>query len=520
MSADEDRVPAIVSVLIMVVSLVAAGMAYLETGAGNEASFASRQADAFAVSALRDLAVADSEISHQSTLYALSNDQGWLSNALQGQDRDLASALAQGHGAAWIHAAEFSDVLGTRFYDPDSQVIDWVRFGEETRRPVYEALENQKAYEQVAAAWGNKSSRYVAVITVLAASLFLLGLTLKIAVESRSTLIVAGLLLAGSATLWGVGTYLAPEDDVSPKAIEAFVDGFIEVTAAQDRDGLSAAADLFTRAIERDPDYRSALLGRSYALLRHDTLDPDGPKGSQQAEADLRFALSLDDRDALAWGNYGAALFWLGEYQESIEATLEALELDPENPTWLFNLALLRSSGSDEAGYLKAVAALRESLLGLPSWLREANVGQYTSVLDIVATHRLELADSARDLRERVVRASHEASVARRFFGTSQPSPVEGVVGGFRLRLGGDSNTVIGEFEYRGMQAGRQWMYVTYVDGREEPSMRFGPTTWDLEVPDSAALLTVTAPEPVTGHTVRIEVYVEGALLGVAEREF
>jgi tetratricopeptide (TPR) repeat protein len=518
-TTDRDaRLPASIAVLIMVVSLVGAAFAYLQTQANNRGAIASRRAQAEAVRVLGHLTIQERDIAHQATLYGYASDLALFSSELGfigTSGLDYASRLGSAYARGFTQSSSFSSVIGSEYQRPDG-FVEWARFVEEQRRPVYRASEVQKAQDAVAAAWWAKGARYVAIITVLAAALFLLGLAANVE-DARRILVRSGSGLALAAALWGVTVISSDVPEVSERSIEAYVDGFIINLWGQDRPDFVFAERRFNDALAIDPDYRDAYFGRGLARFQLDLLDPAGPQGSAGAEADFRKVLEYDDQNGISWGNLGAVRFWTGDYAGFEAATIRALELTPGEPIFELNLGLFTAIAGDAGAHLDQLRTIRENLAALPAWLRETAVFRYMLPLDLAELHRPEIAAEVVAYREQVLKINHEISVGRRFFGSPAPKPIDMAVPDLTLSAN-DEGTVIGaEFTYTGADPANRWLYRTYVDRIEAPNLSRVTEPWTLDVPDGEAVFEITYPPGLRGTTVRVEIFVEGNLLAVAE---
>ena len=89
--------------------------------------------------------------------------------------------------------------------------VDRARFVEEALAPSYRAAEYQKAYAAERDGWGAKGGAFVAMVTVLAVALFLLGLSrTSVAAASGGLLAGAGAALAAVAVVWGLVVLARP----------------------------------------------------------------------------------------------------------------------------------------------------------------------------------------------------------------------------------------------------------------------------------------------------------------------
>lgn len=512
------RLAPTVAVLIMVVSLTAAGFAFLDSQAGNRGSSAARRAEAAGVDVLRQAGIREREIGQELIVYGYGNDAGWISVGLNGSSpiTGLTPALAAAYDAARAEAEAFSSILGSEYQLPDGN-IEWLRFVEESRRPAYRAIELQKAHSEVAGAWNAKSAKYVAIITMLAAALFLLGLTVSVVQESQMTLVATGVGLAAIAALWGLVVWIAPVPVVSERAIDAYLDGAITTYHSQEVADLQFAERRLSDAIALDPQYREAYLSRGYTRFRLDLAAPDGPQGSQEIVDDFEVALELDPHDAVAWTNLGAAWFWLDHYDNAEVATRRALEFDPDEPTVNLNLALLLAVSGD-AGYEQQMDLVHDLLVDLPFWQRQLVVGSYLDVLELGETYRPEVSAVADSMYHTLLQMDHEITVGRRFFGSPVPTPVAAVLGPPDFTLGEDGTVLRVDFSYTGMETGQRFIYRTHLDGVESDLLSLASADpWQLAVPDGSAFVELTLDAGFRGHRVRVEFYVEGNLLAIGE---
>jgi hypothetical protein len=112
----EDRLPAVIAVLIMLVSLVAAGFAYLQTQADNRVATAGRRAEAESVRVLSQLTIEERESAHEFTLFGYANDLGWYSaelTAIGVSGLDYASALGAAYSRGFAESSSFGSVIGS-----------------------------------------------------------------------------------------------------------------------------------------------------------------------------------------------------------------------------------------------------------------------------------------------------------------------------------------------------------------------------------------------------------------------
>jgi tetratricopeptide (TPR) repeat protein len=511
-----ERTDGVIAVLIMGISLTAALFAYLDSQAGNRAAVSNRRSEAAAVDVMLNATSGESEIAQQYVVYGYGNDTGWISRSLADDGSEFSDALAGAYAAATGQTETFSDLIDSVYQDSIG-AIDFVRFEQETRRPAYRAAELQEAHAEVAGRWGAKAAAYLAVVTVLAAAVFLLGITATVARDTRTILVGTGVGLAVTAALWGLAVSLRPIPPVSERAIDAYLDGAISQSLATTTDQLYFAERRLGEAIEANPRYRRAYVVRGIARHQLDLSDPDGPQGSVSAVADFETALRLDDRDAVAWSDLGGALFWLQEYPEAERALRRSLAIDPANPLTNLNLALILAVTGDPA-YEDQMAVVDAVLAELPSWERDGIVSGYYPVLDLAETYRPDVSSAVDGFHQWLLQVERQISVGRRFFGSPTPGVTVAIFDAPDLSLSSEGTSLLVTFEFSGVGRGERFIYRTAVDGVEAEGLSLtAAISWPWETPGGSASLVLNDDAGFRGHTVRVELYLEGNLLALGE---
>lgn len=208
--------------------------------------------------------------------------------------------------------------------------------------------------------------------------------------------------MQGSSDSSGVGEQnIAPQRTFEPRgAFKITMQGgppargrddqlFQQGLAAQQRGDLSAARDLYSRALGQNPGNADILnnLGAVYRAMGDVTA----------AEDAYRRALDIDPRLAAAWTNLAVVLDAQGKKQEATAALQESLRLDPRNVSTKVNLAIQFSA---LALLPEARRLLEEALKENPA-LSEAHytLGQVlekqTNRAQAIAEYRLFLSTSA-----------------------------------------------------------------------------------------------------------------------------
>jgi DNA-binding winged helix-turn-helix (wHTH) protein len=136
---------------------------------------------------------------------------------------------------------------------------------------------------------------------------------------------------------------------------------------------LARAAELFGHAIERDPSYARAYLGRAHTHQMRVVFDCAAPDSLVQCERNARVALSLDSTLAHAHALLGAVNAHRGQWLDAERHFNAGLAADPRDPQVVMPYAM---NMLVTPGYLRrALETLREALghapalAGIPSAL-------------------------------------------------------------------------------------------------------------------------------------------------------
>jgi tetratricopeptide (TPR) repeat protein len=519
--AGDDRLQRRAAVLIMVVTLTGAVFAFLQTVASNRESGAARLSDASGVEAMAQLARGGSQVYLESQIWSSANVQGGLGTSLAasagGQDRAFIEGLAAAFAASREAIVPFTDLADPAFQNPDGTVA-WQKLVDQTLRPAYRAAEFQKAYAAERDSWSAKSSSYVAVLTVVAVSLFLIGLSLTVVPGTRRPLVRSGATLAVVAAFWGLTVVLRPVPQPSEVAIDALLEGQVLLNSASNDLQFGQAEEQFTLAIQARPDYREAYLGRGSARFRRDLARPDGPIGTEGGRDDFAAATRLEPLDPLAWGDLGAAEFWLGDMADASAFTRRALELDPGDLTFSLNLGLALSLTEGRPGFEAQLGRIEGILAAAPSWLRDSTITRFVGVLDLVQRFRPDTAGAVAEYEESLVRISHQVAVSRRYFGGAVPSPVAATLSVPSFVLSKDRTRLEVAFDATGVEPGQRWLYRTYLDGVESTALSIDPQAWPFGVPAAQVTVPLAFPDGLpSGVVVRVEFFIEGNLLAAGE---
>lgn len=217
--APQDRFQYLVIVLILLVTILAAAVALLQTHASVNESRASRESVAKAVQLMGELQRNSQRSAYELSLVADFAAYSMDGMALQGTALELEGAGRSEEAAAYWERAEVVEAqaqalrsLSVLFTDPryaprgDDLRPDVETYFADWQAPIQELLAQQNEAAGAANRWGDKADAYISVITVLGVSLFLYGLSLVIRSRLRYLFALVGTAVAGLALLWTVWT--------------------------------------------------------------------------------------------------------------------------------------------------------------------------------------------------------------------------------------------------------------------------------------------------------------------------
>ncbi len=529
---DESTGQRVIAVLIILVTVLAAGTALLERIASTHQAHADRRARAESVIAVGEEAKTDTTLSEELVLRHAGTNLAHLS-ADFATEKGPAAAHARARADALAAASRELDGLRGEFFPrfKTKDGFDYDRFYAASLVAGSAAEEWAAAYARERGGYASKRGFYIAVITIFAVSLFLLGLTLTVPLGHRFLFLVAGSAFGLAGVVLGLVTLAQPVKHPSKAAIDAYAQA-VSIDAsednppvADDRDKFLAVVSASSRAIDFRGDYERAYLLRANNRMYLDLTASGGPTGSDASLRDFERAVGLREDDYFAWVNYADALFWARRFDDAIRANTRALELQPNRPIVNVNqvrdLMLRDAIGTGRvvrgAEYRAQMAQVRRTLGRAPERSRALAVDGLVHDVRLVVEHRPEYAAAARAVLEDVLRIDHTLD-ATRAKTTPGPYPAAGgraAITSFAYS-NGNMHLDVGVC-YVEMTPTDQRLYYVYVDGNRVDTI--GPDDW--RDPDTGLPLPSTtsrtlgvdlesAPKP--GARIRVEVFVDGRL--------
>ena len=379
---DEDA-PAyrrIVALVVVLITLFGSGVAYLQAVQSNQEDVAARDAQRFAIIGLgsqvdasasftADLRIG-SELDVQLQRQVLNAGRV---NALNG-DADSDVHLA----AAERYAATREAIAGLTPIDPLNPDTIFTDLAEGNEDADAARLRQVVAADRANDHGGNADS-YVAVLTVLAVALFLLGLSLTVQGRTRYVLAAPGVAIALVCVAWTA--FIATRDvtEVSQRAVRAAAEG-LRLHDARDFDGAIAA---YGEAIEESPDFAAAFARRADARFAQGSsqigqtgfISITSEEALEDAIDDTKRALELGaDEDIVTLADAAFLFFLDRDFDRSAALSEQALELNDSLALVWFNLGAAELAQGNEREATRAYREARQLLADTPDVRTRAQV--------------------------------------------------------------------------------------------------------------------------------------------------
>lgn len=224
----------------------------------------------------------------------------------------------------------------------------------------------QEVFSNKANDYGNKADAFVALLTVLAVGLFLIGLSLTVSGRGRYLLATPGVAIAIVCLGWAVIITTSSVTKVSNNAIDLTAQGQ-ELQSSGDP---TAAIEKYQAAIKDSPDFGAAFarladaefIAGGKALAGNQFQSIADPEATKRAVAAGEKAISLGEGNASLLSDIGFYHFTLGEYDRAESLSQQALDSNDQFPPLVFNLGVVQVAKGDasaaEATYKRGIDLL------------------------------------------------------------------------------------------------------------------------------------------------------------------
>lgn len=505
---DEERFKRIISVVIAVITLIAAGLAFLQSDASARDDRANRDTKRYATEAMGRKVSGDARVNFDyNTAYQAWYELDTLANSASSRGDDAAATRYQ---QLRDEMTKLSPLLSADYFDPAKGEPNSERYEADIYVVDITALnERFTAASVVKDAWDGKSNGYVLHLTLLAVSFFLFGLSITIAnTFTRWIFSIVGMVVAVVATGMALSTWLQPVYDLRDQggAIDAYARG----VGLAYQNNLDPAIAAYSEAIQTVPTYTNAYVARAEAYAQQEKY--------AEAIADYERARAEGNQTANVAGDLAWAYYLQGRFDDATSMNRTALETSPSELWIQFDLGLsLLAAGQVDAAKAeyakgmdfaaKQVADARAANQEVPSFLWWSLDDAALSVDAMLATlesgegmpPRDKMADPATiapvgqafsdQLKSLAVALEYtgkpsEGTIAAKISPFTFSAPERDEEGNAIDEEAAESfpngtDEVLVTFDYEGMQDGQEVLFKVYIDGEEDPSWRI-VSPWDL----------------------------------------
>jgi tetratricopeptide (TPR) repeat protein len=383
----------------------------------------------------------------------------------------------------------------------------------------------QKVFANKANDYGNKADSYVALLTVLAVGLFLIGLSLTVSGRARYFLATPGVAIAIVCVGWALLITTTKITQVSPNAIDLTAQG----QTLQNNGDAKGAIDKYHAAIADSPQF-----GAAYARLADAEFEAGAvtstagnqfqslsdPEATKRAIAAGEKAISLGESGASLLSDIGFFHFAIGDYDRAAALSQDALQSDDQFPPLIFNLGVAQVGQGDAAGaedtYRRGIEQLAKEQ---DNGLRQQIIAAARTDLEIAVDHTPDRKDLAQKMKGLLAEA--EAPILDSTDQAPEGAPANSSVSDIQIQT--DRFRLFASYKTDGYDDNTPLSNVWYF----RPLDRNGQGPFEQIFPLDRSTLTgsgTVATEPVEngdclpGGDYRVEVYAGHDLVGTADQ--
>jgi tetratricopeptide (TPR) repeat protein len=495
---------------ILLVTLLSSIVAYLAADAGAREDESAREAQRSAVAAMAD--DAGMYVDYYGALAVYAEAQPFAQRRRVDESRALlVPGGYRGRAERWRAAG---DSLGdlSPLLDPRRYLDEPERYLTDLYYRVNLASLRQSARRETADAWGAKSDRYTAILTVLAIVLSVLGLSATFGQRMWRPLVRPGVAVAVACLLFTAAVAVPRVPGVGDAVLLQVAMGDRLMAQGQ----LEEAIKAYSRAIDQQPRYATAYVKRAgaYALAGSPEQDQSyvfsisDPQARARSIADLEDAMRLGaDDDVLAVSDLGANYFFAKRYDAAEQLARRAIRLNGDLTAARLNLglALAGRGRADEAARAFQRAAELITRRPDPDERQELFAGGHTT-LEQLARQSPERAALARGLQTQLTAAETEAELRRPL----RKLPREASVSRLTASVRGGSLTA--RYDHRAVPEGSVLTWIVYTRANDRAPWRQQPGLNQFQRFEAAGGGQVELPEgpcPAPGD-YRVDLYLEG----------
>ncbi len=507
-----------IAVMIAVVTLITAIIAYLQSDAGGRDDQANRDGMKYMLEAFGQQVSGDARVNFDyNVAYQAYYEYSLLANATANRDNPAASG---DYAALANEMTLLSPMLQPPYYDKAAEDAPALaKYEADTYLVrITDLMERFTAASAVKEAWDYKANTYIVHLTLLAVALFMFGLSTTISNDKTRWIFAGtGTVVAVIAVVWAAVLYARPVHDLREQgdAIARYAGG----VGLAHQEMYEQAIEEFDAALADYPSYGNALAERAAA---------QSALGNYEAAiADYEAAVAAGDKRANTFGMLAYQYHLTGDFAKAVEWDRLALQAAPDELWVKYDLGLnLMLGGEIEEGLkvyqegiqfaVDQVAAARAEGREAPSFLwygLEDGADMLDGILSVIdgedglpPADAIADPDRVREVGEALLYQIKSTAAGLEYTGrapegelAAEISPfsfvvpekdADGEVTGYSepaeaFEYGIDEFSVV--FEYANMPDGVDVLFKLYIDGVEDPSWRI-LQPWDLGVEGDAGI--------------------------------
>jgi tetratricopeptide (TPR) repeat protein len=535
----------IVAVLIAVITLITAVVAYWQSDAGGRDDQANRDGMRYILEAFGTQVSGDARVNFDyNKAYQAVYEYDLLANSAANRDDKVAS---DNYARLSNDFKKLSPLMASPYMEDKEGASPNVALYESDVYlvKITSLIEKFTAASAVKDAWDFKANTYIVHLTLLAVSLFLFGLATAISNDkTRWVFSGGGLLFALIAIIWAVSLYFQPVFDL--RAQGDAIDQYSAGVGLAHQEKYAEAVSAFDKAIAAYPKYVNALTERASA---------QSSLGEREKSiADYESAIAAGDNRANTFGNLAYQYHLIGNFEKAIEYDRKAVTASGAElwPQFDLGLNLMASGKMDEglAVYKQGIESAVSKVLDAKKAGTEApsyvwyGMEDGADMLDGMITDlaagdpdsaasKIAKPDEFKPAAEKIMYQLKSTAASLEFSGAAPEGELTATISPFTFvqpvkddagevtgysepaesfEYGVDEFTV--QFDYKGMPAGKDVLFKLYINGTEDPSWRI-QQPWELgadgtaDIPVSYAYSDTFVFEP--GQYV-VEMYVDNHL--------
>lgn len=535
----------VIAVLIAIITLITAVVAYWQSDAGGRDDQANRDGMRYILEAFGTQVSGDARVNFDyNKAYQAVYEYDLLSNSAANRENKVAS---ENFAKLSNDLKKLSPLMAPPYTEDKEGASPNVALYESDVYlvKITSLMEKFTAASAVKDAWDSKANTYIVHLTLLAVSLFLFGLATAISNnKTRWVFSGGGLVFALIAIIWAVTLFFQPVFDL--RAQGDAIDQYSTGVGLAHQEKYADAVSAFDKAIAAYPKYVNALVDRASA---------NSSLGEREKSiADYESAIAAGDNRANTYGNLAYQYHLAGNFEKAIENDRKAVTASGAElwPQFDLGLNLLASGKMDEglAVYKQGIDSAITKVLDAkkegkeaPSYVwygMEDGAEMLDSLVNDIASGDTESAaakianpDEFKPAAEKLLYQLKTTAASLEFTGAAPEGDLTATISPFAFVLPqkDDAGTVTGysepadsfeygidefavQFDYKGMPAGKDVLFKLYINGVEDPSWRI-QQEWELgadgtaEIPVSYAYSDTFVFSP---GTYMVEMYVDNHL--------